>query len=218
MALVDGGVIGVQTARIALINEAGQVLTGDKGLPNAQNGIYTVTTKNDGGITTANLTGLAPSITRVWGNDLIADLSVGRAQPSMSFATNFMDYNVLNRLIGATGNGDDGYSLEGHKVLSAIDIISTSKNGRDYHFAFYQGYFTRGDINLQTSTENLSRGTDQLTYTPIDTEDGKLGYTLIAPHKDYGKLDREIFGLNAPQPATAPTPALTNDTDKGGTN
>lgn len=204
----DGGTIGIKLARIALLDANNNVLTGDKGLPNATNGIYTVTPESDGGMVTANITGLSPSINRLWGGDQMVAVSIGKAQPSVSFATNFLNFDVLNRLVGATQNGDS-YTLDGGRVPAALDLISTSAiNQKAYHFGFFRGYFTRGDVNLQTNTENQTRGTDQLTFTPFDNKDGHIGVTMIAEKGDYGKVDQLLFG-GRQTPKLEPTPTPT---------
>ena len=95
----DGGYVGVSYARFALLDATtGKALT--SGIPGADaNGIYKVTTSTDGGVASAALSGLAPSVTRIWGNNSVADISVGKAQPSVALTINFLAHDVLAAIL-----------------------------------------------------------------------------------------------------------------------
>lgn len=204
----DGGYIGVDSARLALVDATtGKALTGDKGIPGADsNGIYTVTTKIDGGVATANLSGLAPSVTRIWGNNSVADISVGKAQPSVAFAANFLNHLVLAAVLGRDSDGKGGFDLEGRPVDLAMELISNTVAGGGVHFGFFDGYMTAGDIALATNNENESRVNDALTFTPFANNDNKVGRIYYDGDTGFDKsiIDQELFGVAA-SGSTTPT-------------
>jgi len=197
----DGGYIGVDSARLALIDPTtGKALNGDAGIPGADaNGIYTVSTKIDGGVATANLSGLAPSVTRVWGNNAVADISVGKAQPSIAFTANFLNHLVLAAVLGREGDGKGGFDLEGHPTDLAMELVSNTVAGGGVHFGFYDGYMTAGDIALATNNENETRVNDALTFTPFANDANKVGRIYYDGDTGFEQsvIDQELFGVAA---------------------
>ncbi|WP_334427235.1 MULTISPECIES: phage tail protein [unclassified Levilactobacillus] len=204
----DGGYIGVDSARLALIDSTtGKAISGDAGIPGADaNGIYTVSTKIDGGVATANLSGLAPSVTRIWGNNAVADISVGKAQPSVAFTANFLNHLVLASVLGRDGDGKGGFDLEGHPVDLAMELISNTVAGGGVHFGFYDGYMTAGDIALATNNENETRVNDALTFTPFANDNNKVGRIYYDGDTGFEQsvIDQELFGVTDSTSATTP--------------
>ncbi|KRK58503.1 major tail protein [Fructilactobacillus fructivorans] len=178
MARKDGGTVGIKTAKFALLRDDGTIdpTFGD-------NGVYTVTSDKDGGMTTANISGLGQSVQRVWGNNQNVETSYGKAQPSISLGSNFLSKDIKNRLLGRKKQDNGAWSLEGdpQSTLVALDVVSSDSGNNDVHFGFKKGHLTTGDVNLQTSNENQSRQADSMTYTPInsgDDDDGmEIGWT-----------------------------------------
>ncbi|ANZ70374.1 phage tail protein [Pediococcus claussenii] len=206
----DGGYVGVSYARFSLKDANGKTINDDvEGLTKDNNGIYTVTTTEDGGVASANLTGLAPTVTRIWGNNEVADISVGQAQPSVALTINFLNHIILNKILGRKSDGKGGYDIETNPVSVAMDIVSTTVAGGEIHFGFFNGYVTPGELNLQTNNENSSRVTDALTFTPFSGSEGKIGKIYYIQDEGYDKsvLESEIFGADSgsSKPAT-PTP------------
>lgn len=208
----DGGYIGVQYARFALIDRA----TG-KAIPDAipgadANGIYKVTTAIDGGVSQAQLSGLAPSITRIYGNNAIADISVGKSQPSVQFTTNFLNHKVAAAVLGRESDGKGGFDLEGKPVDLAMEIVSQTVRGGAVHFGFFDGYMTMGDLDLQTNNENESRVNDPLTFTPIANDEEKIGKIFYDNDEGFeaANIDKDIFGVttsaSAASGSTTPAP------------
>ncbi len=195
----DGGYIGVNGARLAILDATtGKAVPG--AIPGADaNGIYTISTKKDGGLATANLSGLAPSTTRIWGNNSIVDISVGKAQPAVAFTSNFLNHKVLAAIIGRDNDGKGGYTLEGKPVDIALEIISNTINGGGVHFCFFDGYMTQGDLALQTNNENESRVNDALTFTPIANDQSVSGKIYYDQDDGFemSTLETEIFGVTA---------------------
>lgn len=189
MAKRNGGTVGIKTARLALFDENGVI---DKTF--GDNGIYTIKTQEDGGVATANITGLAPTTTKIWGNNAMVDIAVGSIQPSVAFTTNFLNHDILNRVLGRAKNEDGSYNLEGDaNQLVALDIISSDVTNHDVHFAFFGGRMTAGDLSLSTNNENESRVQDALTYSPMTNDKGKIGVIGYSGDDDF---DIDLFTKN----------------------
>ncbi|WP_288528299.1 phage tail protein [uncultured Secundilactobacillus sp.] len=188
--------VGVKGLRMAIIDPVkGTVLTGDDGLN--ESGIYEVFGKEAQGVTQANITGLAPSVTKIWGNNILQDQSVGKAQPSVAATFNNLPHAIMEKALGHESDGKGGFLDNANGVLPhiALDIVSQDLAGSDVHFCFYDGNFTMGDKTVQTDNENESRDTDNLTYNPVAGANGHLMKTFYASEEGYDEktmLD-EIF-------------------------
>lgn len=88
--------VGVKGIRMAIIDPTtGKIVKGDKGL--SDNGIFDARGKVALGVTQANITGLAPSVTKIWGNNLLQDQSIGKAQPSVAANFNDLPHDVFGK-------------------------------------------------------------------------------------------------------------------------
>lgn len=205
----DGGFIGVSKARLALIDDTtGVALTGDAGIPGADaNGIYTVTSKIDGGVSSAAISGLAASITRIWGNNDVVDISVGKAQPSVAFTTNFLNHMVESAILGRDADGKGGFDIEGRPVDLAMEIISNTVRGGGIHLCFFDGKMTPGDLSLGTNNENETRIQSALTFTPFGDINDKVGKIYYDQDDGFEQatLDKEVFGVADAVTSTTPT-------------
>lgn len=197
-----GGYIGLQKAQFALIGDDGYTVTSG-GLDDSNNGIYDVTIAKDLGINAASLTGLAGSLTSVWGNNTRAKMSVGKAQPSVSVTPNALDYEILNQILGRVKLGNGAYNLEGDPVNLAAAFYSSTDNGGDIIFGFYKGIMTPGDLSLATNQDSDNRVSDALTYTPLGNEDGDYGLMAWSEADDYDKAS--VLNAIFPQVATTTT-------------
>ena len=128
--------VGIKGLRMALIDpETLQVIAGDSGF--SETGIFDARGRVAKGLSEANITGIAPAITKVWGNDQLQDQSVGKSQPSV--ATNFNDlpYEILEKALGEESDGKGGFLDNASGVLPhiAMDIIS-SDLANSVHYCF----------------------------------------------------------------------------------
>ena len=193
--------VGVKGIRMAIIDPTtGKIVKGDKGL--SDNGIFDARGKVALGVTQANITGLAPSVTKIWGNDLLQDQSIGKAQPSVAANFNDLPHDVLEKALGHESDGKGGYLDNTNGVLPhlAMDIITSDLAGNDIHFAFYDGNMTMGDKTIQTSNKNESRDTDNLTYNPVAGQNGHVFKTFYAGEEGFSDdaLVKEFFPDDAP--------------------
>lgn len=199
-----GGYIGLAKAKFALLDDDGYVIT-SSGLNDSNNGIYEVTLSKDLGINAASLTGLAGSLTSVYGNNTRAKMSVGKAQPSVSLTINALDFEALNKILGRSALDNGSYNLEGDPVNLAAAFYSNTDNGGDIIFGFYKGIMTPGDLSLATDQDSENRVTDALTYTPLGNESGDYGLIAWSEADSYSETD--VLGKIFPQSTTTTTTA-----------
>lgn len=195
----DGNVI-TDAAKGGLVPDgtAGKVMSkdGSKAFP----GLYKIDLASSKGATQANITGLAPSVQRVYGSNYVAEVNTGAEQPSVALAANDIPYQVSNALIGLEKDEKGGFARKGQPKLTNGGVIIHSFNpwkAIDFYFAFPMGVFVPGELNLQTNNENptvvhdaltlnvQARGTDLLLYEKFySTEQGF----------DYDKMIEYITG------------------------
>lgn len=184
--------VGIKGLRMALIDpKTGKVIAGEDGF--SENGIFDARGRVAQGLSEANITGIAPSVTKVWGNDILQDQSVGKSQPSVAASFNNLPHEILEKALGEESDGKGGYLDNASGVLPhiAMDLISSDLAGNEIHYCFYDGNMTQGDKNLQTSNENQSRVADALTYNPLAGSNGHMMKTYYAA--DEGFTDKNLI-------------------------
>lgn len=204
--MAKGGLVGLAGARFALLDDNGTIIKGAQGIGDSSTGIYTVSAKADLGMASANITGLAPTLTDVFGNNVKVDTSVGKPKPSVALVANAMDADTKYRLLGYIKDAKGGYTATGTGSNVALLIKSSALDGTDVYFGFPNGTLVEGaGVNLATDTQNETRQTDQMTYSPNATDTMPIGYKVYVsnqPGFDEATMLKEVFQVNAP----APTP------------
>lgn len=172
--------------------QIGQVLdpTSNKVFP----GLYKIDLASSKGATQANITGLAPSVNRVYGSNSMAEVNTGTEQPSVALAANDIPYQISDLLIGLEKEKNGGYSRKGQPKQSLGGVIVHSYNTWkqiDFYFAFPMGVFIPGELNMQTNTENptvvhdaltlnaQARGTDMLMYAKFYSTETDFDYSKM---------------------------------------
>lgn len=158
---------------------------GDKGKVYTQKdnkeikGLFKVDLASSLGATQANITGLAPSVNRVYGSNFVAEVNTGAEQPSIALAANDIPHVVYDLLTGLKKDQFGGYARKGQATPASGGVLVHSYNthkNTDLYFAFPMGSFVPGELNMGTNTENpnvvhdaltlnaQARGTDLLLY------------------------------------------------------
>lgn len=189
--------VGLYQIQLALVDESQKLISGT-GTGLGTDGIYTVDHK-DLGTKTANITGLAGTIAKIYGNNNVQDVTVGISEPTVALDINNLDYAVKNQIKGFVSDGKGGYTDQGLKAHVAL-LITTQTIDR-LHFVYYgfgDGLLTETAANIQTDQASEQRVDDSLTYTALSTTafNGQ-------PYKIYSDLDskfdkanmyKEVFG------------------------
>lgn len=200
--MAKGGLTGLSGAKLALLDDNGAIIKGSMGIGDAT-GVYTVTAQNDLGMASANLTGLAPTLTAIYGNNVKTDVSVGKAQPSVALVINALDVDTKYRVLGYTKDTTTGgYTPTGKASKVALLLQTNLLNGDSVYFGFQNGTLVEGGgVNMATDTQNETRQTDQMTYSPNATDKMPVGYKVYvssATGFSESAMMAEVFGATAP--------------------
>ena len=129
-------------------------------------GLFKVDLQSSLGATQANITGLAPSVSRVYGSNFVAEVNTGAEQPSVALAANDIPHVIYDLLTGLKKDSFGGYARKGQSAPATGGVLAHSYNthkGTDLYFAFPMGTFVPGELNMGTSTENPNVVHDALT-------------------------------------------------------
>lgn len=189
--------VGLYQIQLALVDAQQKLISGaDTGL--STDGVYTVDHK-DLGTKTANITGLAGTITKIYGNNNVQDVTVGTSEPTVALNINNLDYKIKQQIKGFVSDKKGGYTDENLKAHVAL-LITTQTIDRT-HFVYYgfgDGIMTETAANIQTDAAAEQRVDDALTYTALST----MAFNN-QPYKIYSDLDskfdkatmyKEVFG------------------------
>ena len=189
--------VGLYQIQLALVDAKQKLISGaDTGL--STDGVYTVDHK-DLGTKTANITGLAGTIAKIYGNNNVQDVTVGTSEPSVALNINNLDYKIKQQIKGFVSDKKGGYTDEDLKAHVAL-LITTQTIDRT-HFVYYgfgDGIMTETAANIQTDAAAEQRVDDALTFTALST----MAFNN-QPYKIYSDLDskfdkanmyKEVFG------------------------
>lgn len=195
-------VVGLQTTYVGIKDEDGNVIVGvDKGGV-SETGVYEIDTskkKGNLGATTANITGLSGTLTKVYGNDALVDVSNPPSAPSVALTYNQVNVAVKQALLGRKlvngGYVDTDDTIESALIVKSHDEIEN----KAIYFAFPRGVFNETQQNVQSNTDTAqTRETEQMTFTALASP--ALGnktfkiYYEGAQNFSLKKMFDEVFG------------------------
>lgn len=169
--------LGFNYARLALIDpKTEKVITGSEGL--ADGGVFLVDATSSQGVISANISGLAPTMTKYYGSDRAVGVSgQGAGNVQVTFAVNDLPVEVLNKISGMKQDANGAWVLDSHSKppYAALEMVSQGNDGKAVHFILYKGNFAPESRNLQTNTEQVQRVTDSITFTALNRNvDGRV--------------------------------------------
>lgn len=195
-------VVGLQTTYVGIKDEDGNVIVGiDKGGV-SETGVYEIDTskkKGNLGATTANITGLSGTLTKVYGNDVLVDVSNPPSAPSVALTYNQVNVAVKQALLGRKlvngGYVDTDDTIESALIVKSHDEIEN----KAIYFAFPRGVFNETQQNVQSNTDTAqTRETEQMTFTALASPAlGNKTYKIYYEGaKDFSmkKMFDEVFG------------------------
>lgn len=168
-------------------------------------GLFKVDLESSLGATQANITGLAPSVSRVYGSNYVAEVNTGAEQPSIALAANDIPHGVYDLLTGLSKDKQNagGYARQGKAATVNGGVIAHSYNTHkniDLYFAFPFGVFVPGELNMGTNTENPNVVHDALTLNVQARGKDLLLYEKFysdEPSFDFDKMIEFITGASA---------------------
>lgn len=154
---------GIKLVTLGLIGDDGKLLTGTNGL--SATGTYPVTTEVLG-TKTANISNLSGSPVPIYGNNTQVDADIPNGTPSVQLDFNGLPLAIKQKILGGVNDGKGGY-IQGTapKVAMLIQTTSIGNGGADQYVAFAKGVMNEAAMNLQTSTNNVTRVDDSPTFT-----------------------------------------------------
>jgi hypothetical protein len=201
--------VGVLSATMGILDAtSGQLIADeDKGL--SANGLFKVDAKSSKGVTAANITGLAATITKIYGSNMVTDSSVGIPAPQCALSANDIPHEIVDKVTGME-IGKDGAATSYTKLLPSVPLIVETtqlKNGKSMYFVFFDSAVVRGEENLQTNNTSEQRVVDTLTFSAnARVSDGANFKMFYADSEgfDEDKMLAEVFPGYKPATA-APT-------------
>ena len=164
---------GVNSARIAVLgndekvdkNGFGKFTTG------VQNGVFTADATTSMGVTAGDITGLAPTSTRVYGSDMIVEVShQGTGSVSVTLGVNDLPAEVIHAISGFTLTSE-GFAVLGsksHAPYAALELTSHNRAHQLLHFALVKGIFSPEGHKMDTNNESVQAQPDSLTFAAVN--------------------------------------------------
>lgn len=153
---------GIKLVTLGLVDDEGVLIKGAQGL--SADGTYPVTTEVLG-TKTANITNISGTPTAIYGNDAQVDADIPKGTPSVALNFNGLPVGIKQKILGRVNDGKGGY-IQGKapKVAMLIQTTSVSDSSAQY-IGFAKGVLNEASMNLQTSTNSVTRVEDAPTYT-----------------------------------------------------
>ena len=200
-------VVGVKLVKVALVDDNQKIIAGENGL--STDGIYSIDNK-DLGTKSANITNLAGTIAKIFGNNTAQDVTVGAAAPTVALDINDLDFIVSQKLKGFVSDQKGGWTDQKIKQHVAM-LIQTQSIDRKHniYFGFGNGLWTEAEKHLQTDADTETRVDDAPTFTALDcTAFGHAPYKIYSDFEDSFKEEdmlAEVFGGYTPNSNTSTT-------------
>lgn len=168
---------GIDSARLAIFKQNKETIdTSNTTLGTA--GVYTLDEKTAQGMTVGNITGLTPTMTKIYGSDMVVETSgkgVGSVQATVG--ANDIPEPVIDAITGV--DNTKGFSVvtsDTRAPYSVIEFITHGRMNNTLHFALLKGTFGLEEHNMQTNTESENLAPDSLTFTGVNRQSDKAAY------------------------------------------
>lgn len=172
---------GVNSARIAILGDDEKVNKNGFGAftTGVTNGVFTADATTSMGVTAGDITGLAPTSTRVYGSDMIVEVSQqGTGSVSVTLGVNDLPKEVIHAISGFTLTSE-GFAILGsqsHAPYTALELTSHNRAHQLLHFALVKGIFAPEGHSLQTNNESVQAHPDSLTFAAVNRASDKAVY------------------------------------------
>ncbi len=168
---------GIDSARLAIFKATEEkVVTDNTAI--GTTGVYTLDEKTSQGMTVGNITGLTPTMTKIYGSDMVVETSgkgVGSVQATVG--ANDIPEDVIDAITGV--DNTKGFSVvtsDTRAPYSVIEFITHGRLNNILHFALLKGTFGLEEHNMQTNTESEQLAPDSLTFTGVNRQSDKAAY------------------------------------------
>lgn len=168
---------GFSRGFVAILNDDEKIVAdAESGLTTT--GVFEINAKTSLGTVQAAISGLEPSVKKVYGSDQQVDvIAQGSGNVAMTLSANDMPEDVLAKLAGMSKDSLGGYYLSPDTIppKTAVLLESHDKAGQPLWFALYKGTFGPEEVTLGTNQEAPNTTTDQIKFTALNRgSDGKV--------------------------------------------
>lgn len=176
--------VGADSARVAILNDTDETVnTKDYAADFGPTGIFKIDASTSEGLISAAISGLAPTMNKVYGSDMVVEESgKGSGSVSVTLAANDIPDPVLNDLTGLKTDTDSGAAFidtDTRSPYSALELTSHDRKGNLVHFAVLKGHFGPEEHNLQTDTDTEQMATDSVTFGAVNRKSDKKVYAAV---------------------------------------
>ena len=181
---------GIDSARLAIFKQNEETIdTSNTTLGTA--GVYTLDEKTAQGMTVGNITGLTPTMTKIYGSDMVVETSgkgVGSVQATVG--ANDIPEDVIDAITGVdNAKGFSVVTSDTRAPYSVIEFITHGRMNNILHFALLKGTFGLEEHNMQTNTESENLAPDSLTFTGVNRQSDKAAYAKGDEANESFKID-----------------------------
>ena len=149
-------------------------------------GVFQADLQTAKGTTQSNITGLNPTITKVYGSNTTAESEVGVENISCTFAANDMPFDVASLMQGLVKDETHGgYKRADKRLFKGAYIAISENHGFPVYYAFPYCTFPPGSgVNMQTDAASPVTVHDSFTVTPQARPSDNLLYQIFVGDAD----------------------------------
>lgn len=149
-------------------------------------GIFQADLQTAKGTTQSNITGLNPTIQKVYGSNTAAESEVGIENISATLAVNDMPFDISSLLQGMyKDETHGGYKRADKRLFKGAYIAISENHGFPVYYAFPYCTFTPGTgVNMQTDAASPVTVHDTFTVTPQARPADNLLYQIFVGDPD----------------------------------
>ncbi|OYR87460.1 phage tail protein [Lactobacillus taiwanensis] len=149
-------------------------------------GVFQADLQTAKGTTQSNITGLNPTITKVYGSNTTAESEVGVENISCTFAANDMPFDISSLMQGLVRDDTHGgYKRADKRLFKGAYIAISENHGFPVYYAFPYCTFTPGSgVNMQTDAASPVTVHDSFTVTPQARPTDNLLYQIFVGDAD----------------------------------
>lgn len=149
-------------------------------------GIFQADLQTAKGTTQSNITGMNPTITKVYGSNTTAESEVGVENISCTFAANDMPFDIASLMQGLVKDETHGgYKRADKRLFKGAYIAISENHGFPVYYAFPYCTFTPGSgVNMQTDAASPVTVHDSFTVTPQARPTDNLLYQIFVGDSD----------------------------------
>ena len=149
-------------------------------------GVFQADLQTAKGTTQSNITGLNPTITKVYGSNTTAESEVGVENISCTFAANDMPFDISSLMQGLVRDDTHGgYKRADKRLFKGAYIAISENHGFPVYYAFPYCTFTPGSgVNMQTDAASPVTVHDSFTVTPQARPSDNLLYQIFVGDAD----------------------------------